>query len=236
MNHSFIAGVTPEHPCPYLSNQQAQELIAMLPEHSHDNTIPYQQLINLGFRRSGNDVYRPHCRNCQSCQSLRVDALQFLPTRSQKRILRKNSDLHYQWYDRITQEQYILYKKYLASRHNDGDMKDHNYDDYRDFIHSDWQPTRFLHAYLDHQLVAVAITDWLSEGLSAVYSFFDPTQEKRSLGTWLILKQLSYAKQLRKNWLYLGYQIDNCQKMKYKQHFRPHQRFIAEQWQAENNE
>lgn len=233
MSISLTSGITPEHDCPYLSAQRARELVVFS---AKDSNLPYQQLIEQGFRRSGNEVYRPHCIECQQCQSLKVDVQNFTPTRSQKRVLKRNQDLSFRWADQLSLEQFDLYKRYLNCRHNDGEMTHHNFNDYRDFIHSHWQTTRFLETYLQDELVAVAITDWLERGLSAVYSFFAPELEKRSVGRWLILTQIQQARENQKQWLYLGYQIDSCQKMNYKQHFHPHQRFIYGQWLGEYNE
>lgn len=228
MNISLRSGVTAEHDCPYLSKHRARELVVFMP---NDAEYAYQDLIEKGFRRSGNEVYRPYCIDCQQCQSLKVDIQNFIPTRSQKRVIKKNQDLFFQWTNETSLAQFDLYKRYIGSRHSDGNMLQHSFDDYRNFLQSDWQTTRFLEAYLEDELVAVAATDWLSYGLSAVYSFFAPEIEKRSPGHWLILIQIQQAQKNQKPWLYLGYQIDSCQKMNYKQHFSPHQRFIYGRWQ-----
>ncbi|CAG9296566.1 arginyltransferase [Celerinatantimonas diazotrophica] len=229
MKSPLKIGMTPEHDCPYLSAHQARELVVFM---TNDAEYSYQEFIEQGFRRSGNDVYRPHCIRCQQCQSLKVDVQNFTPTRSQKRVLKRNQDLSFKWAEESSIEQFALYKRYLSCRHNDGGMLQHSFSDYRNFLQSFWQTTRFLEVYLDGKLVAVAVTDWLSFGLSAVYSFFAPEIAKRSPGHWLILNQIQQAKEHQKQWLYLGYQIDSCQKMNYKQHYYPHQRFIYGQWQA----
>ena len=132
----------------------------------------------------------------------------------------------------FSEEYFALYQRYLNSRHVDGSMAHPVEDDFRHFLFCDWCDTRFLEFRQNEELVAVAVMDMVSDGLSAVYSFFDPDLQNRSLGTYCILKQIEYAKQQQGDYVYLGYWIDNHEKMHYKKNFKPLQRYINEQWQT----
>jgi arginine-tRNA-protein transferase len=128
-------------------------------------------------------------------------------------------------------EYYQLYEKYINQRHSDGSMFPATRELYDSFILNPWGNALFIELHDAEQLIGVAVTDHLATSLSALYTFFTPEQEKRSLGTWAILQQIELAKSLNKEYLYLGYQIDSCQKMSYKQNFIPHERFFANKWQ-----
>jgi arginine-tRNA-protein transferase len=130
----------------------------------------YNQLIQHGFRRSGGHSYRPHCQTCQACIACRIPVKQFRPNRSQQRCLKKNKDLVFSVVDAcFTQEYFELYCLYLNSRHVDGTMANPAEEDFRQFLYSDWCDTQFIELRLDDQLVAIAVTDMMSDGLSAVY-------------------------------------------------------------------
>lgn len=238
MNNSLRAGLTQPHPCSYLEQQVAQEIVLLIDEETlkyapHEGYSPFAK---LGFRRAGSQIYRPHCPECQRCQSLRINTKQFMPSRSQKRILNKNRLWTIKWHDAPTHQQFALYQHYQNTRHPSGPMSHDQWQDYLDMTSTPWQKTRFLHLYDHDQLIAVAITDWFEDGLSAVYSFFDCGYASYSLGYFLILQQIKQAQLEEKAWVYLGFQIDDCQKMNYKSRFTPHQRFIASQWRAEKSE
>ena len=223
-------GLTPKHPCSYLAGQKEQLLVLL------DKKLlcpkGYEQLLSAGFRRSGADIYRPHCQLCSACESLRIDVVQFVPSRSQKRIIRLNRDVEVILSEQDKPEYFDLYARYINQRHQDGTMYPANRDQYSGFLLCDWLPPLFIEFRLEQQLIAVAVTDRLEESLSALYTFYDPELEHRSLGSFAILSQIIMAKENHKKWLYLGYQVDDCQKMNYKQHFRPHQRLVAGHWQA----
>lgn len=131
----------------------------------------------------------------------------------------------------FSDEYFDLYRRYLNSRHTDGSMADPAKEDFRQFLFTRWSDTQFIEYRLDDKLVAVAVTDIVSDGLSAVYSFFHPEMKKHGLGTYCVLKQVDYAKQLGLEYVYLGYWIENHPKMHYKVNFRPLQIYRDEQWQ-----
>jgi len=221
--------MTVEHDCGYLPNLKSANLI---PDPQISMTMPlYSQLIQHGYRRSGSQTYRPHCKNCKACIACRLPAALFKPSRNQRRCIKKNKDLEASIVPaRFTDEYFELYKNYLNTRHTDGDMVNPVADDFKQFLYSDWSETVFIELRKDERLIAVAVTDIVSNGLSAVYTFFDPTEEKRSLGTYCILLQVEQAKRMQLAYLYMGYWIENCQKMLYKSNFKPMEFFVDEQW------
>ncbi len=197
----------------------------------------YNQLIQHGFRRSGRHCYRPHCKSCQACIACRIPVNDFITNRSQQRCLNRNNDLNLSIVNAGFSEEYFeLYQHYLNSRHKDGAMDNPAKEDFKQFLYGDWSNTRFLELRLSGQLVAIAVCDIVSDGLSAVYSFFDPELGKRSLGTCCILKQIDYAKELELEYVYLGYWIENHNKMHYKNNFKPLQLYLDERWQIQDNE
>lgn len=228
---SFYA--TSSHPCSYLEGNTAKTAFA-------DPNIKltpslYSSLIQYGFRRSGSHIYRPHCDNCSACTSIRVKTAYFLPGKRFKRVLKNNSDLQCKVIESIdTPEHYKLYRKYISSRHKDGEMDEDNYSAYRDFLCSSWADIIYLEVRINNELIAIAVTDQVEDGISAVYTFFDPDELKRSLGTYLILKQIELNNSLGNKYLYLGYWIKNCRKMSYKTDFKPFQLFIDGEWQNDN--
>ncbi|ART83498.1 arginyltransferase [Oceanisphaera profunda] len=221
-------GLTPPHACSYLPQQQEQLLVLL--DKNRLNAQDYEQLLSAGFRRSGSDIYRPHCQGCTACQSLRIDVAHFAPTRSQKRIARNNRDIEITVSDSDHPAYFELYQRYINQRHLDGAMYPASHGQYEGFVLCDWLPPTFIEFRLEKKLVAVAVTDTLSQSMSAMYTFFEPALAHRSLGTFAVLTQLKIAQKTAKQWLYLGYQVDECAKMNYKQHFRPHQRLIAGTW------
>lgn len=228
---SFYA--TQAHPCSYLEGHIAKTAFA---DPNIDLTPPlYSSLIQYGFRRSGDHIYRPHCDNCSACTSIRVKTTNFIPGKRFKRVLKNNSDLQCRGVESIdTPEHYKLYRKYISSRHKDGEMDQDNYPAYQDFLCSSWADMIYLEARLDDKLIAIAVTDRVRDGSSAVYTFFDPDEEKRSLGTFLILKQIELNNSLNNKYLYLGYWIKNCRKMNYKTDFKPFQLFIDDEWRNDD--
>lgn len=190
----------------------------------------YEQLMAKGFRRSGNEIYRPHCPGCQSCQSIRIAANAFKPSRSQKRIRAKCKGFTATHSFEPNEQSYWLYQRYVNERHYDGSMYPASVEQYENFLFCNWLDTLFINVYDGDKLIAVAVTDVLPSALSAIYTFFDPDFESYSLGTFCVLNQLKLCKTLNKDFLYLGYQIDGCQKMNYKTKYRPHQRLIRGRW------
>lgn len=222
---------TPEHSCSYIDGQDATTLF--VDPKAKLNTQTYSELSNLGFRRSGQHVYRPHCRQCTACMSARIPVSLFTFSKSQKRVLKTNSDLAVHiTKPSITDEAYSLYEKYITERHNDGDMYPPSKEQFESFILNTSQETYFLEFRAQSKLLAIAVVDQLSFGLSAIYTFFDPTEEKRSLGKLAVLKQIQITAAQGLPYLYLGYWIKNCQKMDYKAQYRPLEVLIGNEWQT----
>ena len=220
---------TPEHDCSYLPGNDATTLFVD-PEFPKDPDI-YTLLSRNGFRRSGEHVYRPNCHNCSACIPVRVPVDRFVPRRSQRRALRDNRDIQVTPHESgFSEEHFLLYSRYLAARHANGGMDNPTRRQYREFLLSSWSSTVLYEFRLDGRLVAVAATDRLTEGLSAVYSFFDPDCSARGLGTYSILWQIEECRRLGLQWLYLGYWIAESPKMLYKRDFRPQERFIDGSW------
>ncbi len=220
---------THEHPCSYLPGRMATTVF-IDPDAPVDRRI-YSDLSDLGFRRSGGHLYRPHCQSCQACIPLRLPVEQFKATRSQKRCVRRNADLQIGLVDSInTDEHYDLYALYLEHRHADGDMYPATRTQYREFLSSEWNATRYIEFRLDQRLVALAVSDFLDRGVSAIYTFYDPLFADRGLGTFAVLTQIEIARQNKLDYVYLGYWIKDCLKMKYKSQFRPAQVYINNRW------
>jgi len=224
--------LTAESPCSYFDERLHGNLVPD-PKLALDMPV-YSQLIQHGFRRSGKHCYRPHCKQCQACVACRIAVNDFVNSRSQRRCLKNNQGITITPVNASFNDEYFaLYRRYLNYRHGDGSMANPSTSDFAQFLYCDWSDTQFLELRLDKRLIGVAVTDIVSDGLSAVYSFFEPHMQKRSLGTFCILKQIDYAKQQGLNYLYLGYWIKNHSKMHYKNNFKPLQLFVDEQWQAE---
>ena len=221
--------ITKSHDCSYIDGQQSKNLVP-------DPNLPmnleiYSQLIQLGYRRSGDLVYRPHCAKCQSCIPCRVPVKHFTVRKTQRRCIARNNDLsinitpaHY------SDEHFDLYQRYLSARHADGDMVNPDVDDYKNFLYCHWSNTHFIEFRLEGELKAVAVTDKVNNGLSSVYSFFDTSQPERSLGNYCVLTQIDHALSLGLDYLYLGYWIDQNKKMQYKTDFRPTEVLLDNQW------
>jgi len=221
--------ITAESPCGYFADRMSSNLV---PDPQLALNMPvYNQLIQHGFRRSGAHCYRPHCKGCHDCIACRIPVKEFIASRSQQRCLKKNRDLDLSVVGAGFSDEYFeLYRRYLDSRHLDGSMANPAKDDFKQFLYCDWSDTQFLELRLRDKLLAVAVTDMLSDGVSAVYSFFDPELEKRSLGSFCIMTQINFVKQLGLDYVYLGYWIEKHNKMHYKSNFRPLQLYLDEQW------
>ena len=223
----FFASIA--EPCSYLDDRNSVSAFAN--PHIDMDMQTYNELIQHGFRRSGGYVYRPHCPSCHECVSVRVPLKKQKFTRNELRTIRRNSDLTVTFLKgKFREEHFELYKRYINSRHNDGSMANPSKADYHRFLICDWTDTMFIEFRLNKQLIAVAVSDVLSTGLSAVYTFFDPEYAARSLGHFAILSQISEAKSRDLDYLYLGYWIKDCDKMSYKRRYKPLEGFINDQW------
>ena len=223
--------LTPAHPCSYLPGREAQTLF--LDPRDTINQPLYQALTEHGFRRSGGHLYRPHCRGCQACIPTRIPVDHFEPRRSQRRVLARNEDLVIRIEPAtFSRRYYELYARYIHGRHHDGDMYPPTSDQFRSFLLSQWSDSVFLNTYAGTDLVSVAVTDVQTDGVSAIYTFFDPDHAHRSLGTFSILKQIEHCRALGLSHLYLGYWIRESRKMRYKIDFRPVELLIDGRWTA----
>lgn len=219
------------HDCSYLDDRQARNIYPDPNQPMTDSL--YSQLIQHGFRRSGNLAYRPYCPNCDACVPVRINVNSFKISRSQRRCLQRNQGLTISHHSAtFKQEHFDLYCRYLEARHLNGGMDNPTKESYLNFLTSDWGQTGFIEIRRESQLVAVAVTDYVHDGISALYTFFDPGLTQNSLGTYAILQQIKIAQSQGLSWLYLGYWIKDCQKMQYKQNFSAIEGYIDQQWQA----
>jgi arginine-tRNA-protein transferase len=219
------------HPCSYLPGQRSLTLFT--DPGAHMDMATYTQLLAHGFRRSGHLVYAPKCESCRQCVSVRIPVHDFRPKRTHRRILRANADLDIRPRPaRFDAEHYALYRHYTQARHGDGEMARASPSEYMDFLRCGWCDTEFVEFRLDDRLVAVAVTDRPLDGLSAVYTFFDPSLAARSLGTFAILRQVERCRSLGLDFLYLGYWIRDSRKMAYKGRFRPLQCWLDGEWRT----
>jgi arginine-tRNA-protein transferase len=221
--------LTPKHPCSYLNRNNAQTLF-FDPRRIITPQI-YQSLTDQGFRRSGSHLYRPHCSGCTACIPTRVPVADFTPRRSQRRVLKANSDTRVEIEEAtFSRRHYHLYERYISLRHADGDMYPASEDQYRSFLLSPWSNSVFLSVYDGNRLLSVAVTDRQENGLSAIYTFFEPSEADRSLGVFSILQQIELCRELGLDYLYLGYWIRDCEKMSYKTEYRPTELFVNSRW------
>lgn len=233
--------VTSAQPCPYLPGRLERKLFTHL---THDKALGMiDNLLKGGFRRSQNIAYMPYCDGCQACVSVRILVDEFQPARSMRRTLSRNRDLASRRINALpTSEQYNLFRSYIDARHSNGGMAEMSVLDYAMMVEDSVIKT-FLTEYrakpdnpLDQAsmeawpLTAVALCDRLSDGISMVYSFYDPSTEDRSLGTYMILEHVEYARRLGLPYLYLGYWIDGSRKMSYKTRFQPQEHLRANGW------
>ena len=219
------------HTCSYLEDQEATTLFVD-PRQRMDKKL-YSNLSLLGFRRSGNHIYRPHCTHCEACIPARIPVAGFTPRRSQRRTWNRNLDLRiHQSLDICDEAAFELYRRYIESRHADGDMYPPDREQYESFLNNAWDCTRYYRFVHRGALVGVAVVDELMDGLSAIYTFFDPAEEKRSLGVYAILWQIEQTRKLGLDYLYLGYWIRGCQKMAYKSEYRPLELYLNNRWAA----
>jgi len=232
--------VTAPQPCPYLPGRQERKLFTHL---THDKSPALvDNLLRGGFRRSQNIAYMPYCEGCQGCVSVRVLVDEFEPTRSMRRVVDGNRDLVARRLEATpTSEQYALFRAYIDARHSEGGMADMSVLDYAMMVEDSIIDTFITEYRLKPEpttkapvqkrpLVATALCDRLSDGVSMVYSFFEPEAYRRGLGTFMILDHIAHAKRLGLPYLYLGYWINGSPKMSYKRRFQPQQQLSTGGW------
>lgn len=223
---------TLEHPCGYFPERHAVNLV--IDPSATDPATIYDHAIAKGFRRSGSLAYRPNCPGCRACQASRVPVAEFTPDRAQKRAWYANQDIEtHLAAAEITATHIALFNRYASARHRDGGMDSDSPDDLKRFLIGSWPETHILEFWLNEQLIAAAVTDMVRDGVSAVYTFFDPElSQKRSLGTFAIMKQVELAKRLGLQFVYLGYWINGHPKMSYKTRFKPLEVLTDGRWKT----
>ena len=218
--------LTAPSPCPYLPGREERKVFAHLPP--GDGPSVNDSLTQSGFRRSQHIAYRPACESCSACTSARIPVGDYRFSRSERKILSRNSDIRRHLVEsEATMEQFDLLRRYLAARHPGGGMTDMGWLDYVSMVEDTAVRTHLIEYRLPSEddgpgrLVGVCLTDLLHDGLSMVYSFFDPDMERRSLGRFAILDHLQQAETVGLPYVYLGYWVKGSPKMDYKAEFRP---------------
>jgi arginine-tRNA-protein transferase len=231
--------LTAPSPCPYLAGKEERKVFThLVGERAPElNNI----LTQGGFRRSQSIAYRPACEGCRACVSVRVVVKDFRPSQSMRRILRRNTDIDSEMRIAVpTSEQYSVFRAYLDSRHRDGGMADMTVLDYAMMVEDSHIETRIIEyrrrepvtaaPHRGGDLLAIALTDVLGDGLSMVYSCFEPDEAPRSLGTFMVLDHIARAQRMGLAYVYLGYWVRGSRKMDYKSRFLPQERLMPDGW------
>lgn len=220
--------LTESFPCGYLSDQEERLLIYADPLPMSDQL--YGIMMEYGYRRSENQVYKPYCDHCQACIPIRLQPKLYRPSRAQQRIGKRIEQFRFKLTTQPSTDYYPLYQHYINTVHADGVMFPASESQLDSFARCDWLTMHFLEAWQDDKLVAVTVVDVVDSAWSAVYTFYDPAFAKYSLGKMQIMKLISLAAHKNITYLYLGYYVASCQKMNYKTEFKPHQKLIDGLW------
>jgi leucyl-tRNA---protein transferase len=221
--------LTAPYSCSYLPQQQARSQVAA-PAFLMTGKR-YSSLVQQGFRRSGTFTYRPHCDACQACVSARVAVAEFTPNRNQRRVWKQHEHLQVSLHELADKtEHFDLYQRYQRARHPDGGMDKDTHEQYQNFLLQSPVDTRLIEFRAKGVLQMVSIVDVLEDGLSAVYTFYEPDLPRSSLGTYNVLYQIELCRALNLPYLYLGYWIQHSRKMAYKANFQPLQGLVDAQW------
>ena len=222
--------ITDPMPCPYIEGMMERKLFTHIA--GQRATEINNNLTHAGFRRSQTIAYRPACDKCSACRSVRIDVEGFAPSRNLRRIINRNAALTSDVLSPDTsREQYDLLRRYLDARHENGGMAQMTVLDYMAMVEETSVKTNLVEYRDGDRLVACLLVDELRDGLSLVYSFFDPDMAADSLGSYIILDQIARAKSLKLPHVYLGYLIEDCNKMSYKKRFKPLQILGEQGWE-----
>lgn len=215
--------VSPEIPCPYLPKQLSR-CEAYLVDHL-DPTV-YEGMLARGFRRSGHIIYRPRCRTCKECRQIRIPVRQFVPSRSMRRVWRRNADVHVEVSDPVpTDDKHAMFQRYLDGQHDD--TMSRSYESFCEFLYDSPLCTREFRYCLGRRLIGVGIADRVRTGLSSVYMYFDPDFSGRSLGTFSVMWEVNHCRAEGLVHYYLGFYVAGCKTMAYKSRFRPNEVLVG---------
>lgn len=219
--------IGPESPCPYLPGRLSRSEAYCL--ETLDGST-YEALLALGFRRSGRIVYRPRCRACRECRQIRVPVATFQPSRSQRRVMRRNTDVRVTiGRPAPTLDKFNLFRRYLDAQHDRTMSRE--YRSFVDFLYESPMDTREISYFIADRLVGVSIADRCVDGISSVYMYYDPDFARRSLGTYSILWEIEHCRALSVPYYYLGYYVAGSATMAYKGNFRPFEVLVeADRW------
>ena len=222
------------HPCPYLPDNSATTML--VDPYRKMSLELYDLLLQQGFRRSGEYVYKPGCETCSACISVRIPTSRFRPNRSQRRVLKRQQNGSVARLPaKFKESHYAMYMRYLQQRHEESDMCHGDRSSYMEFLASSWCHTEFIELWDEHDYCfAVSVADITVNAISAVYTFFDPQYAKYSPGQLAILRLIELAREQGKTWVYLGYWIEQCRKMAYKVNYKPTQKLFTNEWIEEN--
>lgn len=223
-DYDALRYVSPETPCPYLPDKKARS-----EAYSVDQLegAAYERLLTRGFRRSGRVVYRPRCRGCQECRQMRIPVASFQPTRSMRRVMRRNADVIVEE-GRLAadHEKFTIYGRYLQAQHDEPMAR--NYESFCDFLYDSSMETCEFRYRLNGRLIGVSIADHLPLGLSSVYMYFDPEFAGRSPGTFSVLWEIDYCRRAGLAYYYIGFYVAGSSKMSYKARFRPNEVLVGD--------
>lgn len=226
--------LTKEFVCSYKQNEMSRKLFTEITADSPYVDYVYT-LIDNGFRRDHNYIYRAECKFCSECKSIRVDVKNFKPSNTERKIFnRLDKDIYVTEASSATMEHFDLYQKYENIRHTDGEMASISFENFKKMVETSPIET-YLYEFRNihtNELKSAMIIDHLPLGLSAVYSFYDVSNLKQSLGTYMILKMIKWCKTLDLPYLYLGYYVKSCKKMNYKTRFKPFEIYDNDRWQT----
>ena len=230
--------VTAPQDCPYLENNVERKLFTAL--YGSNSRRLNNSLSKQGFRRSQNVLYRPSCSSCCACLSARIPVSEFTLSKSQKRTLRLNTDLNRVIKDPLaSDEQFSLFKKYIKVRHANGGMSNMDCEDFSAMIEETNVNSKIIEYYRlskgRKNLLSLSLVDILDDGISMVYSIFEPGMQKRSLGKYMILDQIELARELKLEYVYLGYWVPGSPKMDYKKEYKPLEVFKDNIWKSTKN-